>query len=393
MKFWAKPRGTVRLALGSRSRPPSPSVSEQALLELSRRGHVPLSGRRVDADGPLRIAAVIPSFRRGSGGHATIVHLLRDLAVRGHSISLWLEDCDSRHSDQRPATVACQFAEFFGAAELELHVGFAAWSGADVTMATGWQTVPRVLLLPDTAARVYLVQDHEPDFYGASAQALFAASTYKQGLHCIAASPWLAELLHARYGASVSFFDLAADHAVYRTADEPRRDDLVVFYARTATARRAVPLGMLALQELARRRPAVEIATFGDVDSPRAAFPRTELGIMTAGSLAGLYRRATVGIVFSLTNPSLVGLEMMACGLPCVELASEANVTTFGVEGPLKLCEPDPVRLCLAVEALLDDPADRERRRRAGLREMSERTWDTAGAQVEVALRTVLLGA
>ena len=46
-------------------------------------------------------------------------------------------------------------------------------------------------------------------------------------------------------------------------------------------------------------------------------------------------REATVGVVLSLTNPSLVGLEMMACGLPCVELASESMLATFGTDGPL----------------------------------------------------------
>ena len=83
-------------------------------------------------------------------------------------------------------------------------------------LATGWQTVPRALLLPGVAARAYLVQDHEPEFYGASAEALFAEATYRQDLHCIAASPWLAELLRGRYGANASYFDLAVDHSIYR---------------------------------------------------------------------------------------------------------------------------------------------------------------------------------
>ena len=41
-------------------------------------------------------------------------------------------------------------------------------------------------------ARAYLVQDHEPEFYATSAEARWAEETYRQGLHHICASPWLA---------------------------------------------------------------------------------------------------------------------------------------------------------------------------------------------------------
>src|SRR6185312_15874631 len=90
------------------------------------------------------------------------------------------------------------------------------WRGADVVLATGWQTVPRALLLEDCGARAYLVQDHEPEFYGTSAESLWASESYRLGLHCIAASPWLAALLRERYAASATHFDLALDHSLYR---------------------------------------------------------------------------------------------------------------------------------------------------------------------------------
>ena len=80
-------------------------------------------------------------------------------------------------------------------------------------------------------------------------------------------------------------------------------------------------------------------------------------------------------MVLSLTNPSLVGLEMMACGLPCVELASDSMLASFGSDGPLALAEPNPRALCAAIEALLDDAGRREQARRGGLALMGERTW------------------
>jgi glycosyltransferase involved in cell wall biosynthesis len=273
------------------------------------------------------------------------------------------------------------FADFFAADGLELQTDFAGWDGADVVLATGWQTVARTLLLAGARGRAYLVQDHEPAFYGASSEALWAAQSYREGLHCIAASRWLAELLRDRYDASASHFDLAVDHMVYLPVPVERRGNLVVFYARAVTPRRAVPLGLLALAELARRRPDLEIALYGE-DRPLAVpFAHRNLGVLEQPRLARLYSEATVGMVLSLTNPSLIGLEMMACGLPCVELASASMLASFGTDGPLQLSQPEPLTLCDTIEALLADAQRRDAARTEGLRLTAARTWPNAAAQ------------
>lgn len=373
-------------------RPPAPAPPS-SLLELARSGPAPLSPRGGAAGGagePISIAAVIPSFRRGSGGHQTIATLLGELQRRGHAVSLWLDDCDGRHAQESPQLTARSFREFFGADRLPLHTDFRAWGEVDVVLATGWQTVSRALLLPGAAARAYLVQDHEPEFYGTSAEALWAAQTYREGMHCIAASRWLAELLRERYAASATHFDLAIDHTIYRVAGEPRREDLVVFYARAVTSRRAVPLGLLALAELSRRRSEVEIALYGEGQPLPATFPHRHLGTLEPRALSALYREAAAGMVLSLTNPSLIGLEMMACGLPCVELASPPMLHTFGRESPLELASADPLELCAALERLLDDPARREHAARGGVSLAGERTWESAAGQVERGLLAAL---
>ena len=48
---------------------------------------------------------------------------------------------------------------------------------------------------------------------------MLSADTYRYGMHCIAASPWLRDLLIERYGASAEAFELGVDHDVY----QPRR--------------------------------------------------------------------------------------------------------------------------------------------------------------------------
>jgi O-antigen biosynthesis protein len=361
-----------------------------AMSELARRGPAPLAaGGPIDASA-MSIAAVIPSFKRGSGGHATIARLLEALRALGHEVSVWLEDSEGWHTSRSPEQLSADFREFFDAGELSLAAGFDRWQGADMVLATGWQTVARVLMLPGAGARAYLVQDHEPDFYAASAESLWAQWTYRQGLHAIAASPWLAKLLQERYECSSTSFDLALDHAVYRPGPDERREDLVVFYARASTPRRAVPLGLAALGELAERHPDLTIGLFGQGSPLETGFRHRDLGILDGASLARLYSDATVGMVLSVTNPSLICLEMMACGLPCVELASDSMVASFGLDGPLRLEPADPVALCRGTGELLADRRLREEVSARGVALAGTRTWHGAAQQVEEGLRAAV---
>ena len=379
-------------ALLGRSGTPLTLTAPASLLEHCRRGSAPLApGAGETASAPsLSVAVVVPSFRRGSGGHRAIADLVRGLEERGHRCSLWVSDEEGRHGGRPPAQVAAAFADCFGAISGPIRVGFAGWSTADVTVATGWQTVPQVLLLERVKARAYLVLDHEPEFYATSAEREWAAWTYRQGIHVIAASVWLAALVRERYGASVASFEFGIDHDVYRPLDIPRRDDRVLFYARAVTARRAVPLGLLALAELHRRRPRVEIALFGESRPLQPGFPAAKLGVLAPEALARAYGEAAVGIVLSMTNPSLIGPEMLACGLPVVELDADAMRACFGADGPMVLARFDPLALADAIELLLDDRAQRDLRVRQGLDLAAGRTWSAASARVEAGLREAL---
>jgi glycosyltransferase involved in cell wall biosynthesis len=381
---------------GLRRRKAEPALrvpAPPALLDVLRDGPAPLAGAADPAAESLEIAIAMPQFRRGSGGHHTIADLVRGLEARGHAVTLWLDDGEGRHAGESRERSEALFKEFFGPVAARLRRRFDGFEGADVVVATGWQTVARVLSLPGARSRAYLVQDHEPEFYGASAERLWAEWSYRQGLHCICASPWLAGVVADRYGATTSVFDLGTDHEHYTALPTHRRGDLVLVYARAVTPRRAVPLTFLAVQELLLRRPKVEVALFGESRPIETPFPHLQLGTLDPPGLAHAYASAAVGLVASLTNPSLVPVEMLACGLPVVDVASEAMLATFGPDGPIELAEPDPIRMADAMERLLDDLVLRAERSRAGMEFAATRTWDRAAEQVEAGLRTALSGA
>jgi glycosyltransferase involved in cell wall biosynthesis len=359
-----------------------PAAPFAAWAELERRGPAPLATGPAPAHA-LRLAVVVPEFRRGSGGHTTIANLVRGLERRGHTCSVWIDDPRGRSGG------AASFRAFFGPFSAEVHDGLQHWSGADIAVATGWQTVAPVLLLEGCRARVQIVQDDEPEFYPASAERLWAERAYM--LPAVTAGSWLAERMRAR-GLPAAAFNLGIEHATYRPQPAvARADDRVLFYARSATPRRAVPLGMLALAELRRRRADTEIVFFGDASAPAATFPFTDLGILDPPQVAHAYAEAAVGLVLSLTNHSLAAQEMAACGLPAVELRTPSTEAAFG-NAPIELAPATVLGLADALERLLDDSAERERRSSAGVRWARSRTWDAAAAAVEAGLRTALEG-
>ncbi|MET0510964.1 MAG: glycosyltransferase [Thermoleophilaceae bacterium] len=376
------PRGRIVSSAGG--------ASYEEVLRLDREGAAPLDDPVPGmADRPLHLAVVIPPFQRGSGGHNTIFTLLARLEEMGHTCSVWLYDPRRRHYEA-DSVLRRRINQEFAPLRAPLHKGFAGWSGADVVLATGWDTVYPALLLPGCRARAYLVQDHEPEFFATSVESRWAARTYELGLYGIAASRWLRDLLAERYGMAGSWFRLGVDHGIYRPRPVQRRSDTVIFYAREFTPRRAVALGALALTELHRRRPQTRFVLFGQAEELHLPFEYEQLGVTGPEVLSWRYAEATVGLCLSLTNYSLIPQEMMACGLPCVDLAGGSTEAELGRDGGVEVAEADPVAIAEALEGLLADEDRRRRRAEAGLAFVETASWDVAAKQVEAGLREAL---
>ena len=243
----------------------------------------------------LRIAMLIPPFGRGSGGHNTLFQIFSRLEQRGHICSVWVVDFDGWFAARAGSRIRREIVDWFAPIEGPVFTDLGEWSGADVVIATGWQTVHPALALDRTFARVYVVNDHEPDFHQASSERVLAEDTYRHGLHCVAASPWLRDLLIERYSAPADAFQLGVDHDVYRVRPIARRRDTIVYYARFETERRAVPHGLMALEELHRRRPELRIALFGTPARSTRRSPTSTSGSSRRSSFRGCTRRLRSG--------------------------------------------------------------------------------------------------
>ncbi len=343
------------------------------------------------AGGPMTIAWIVPPWTVGSGGHTTIFRLIAQMEQRGHRCAIFVFD-PSNKTRLRPVELRRQIRERFVPVEAEVFFGLDDFDSADVAIATNWWTAYPLRDLPRCREKVYLVQDDEPSFHDLSPAYLWAEETYRMGFRCVAYTPWMAGVLRERYGLDARYFECGTDLDVYTFGTEEEREPgHVAVYARRETGRRAVDLAFAGIATLIERRPGVRVTLFGSNKRHDVPFPCRDLGVKPPSELAALYRRASAGVVFSLTTHSLVAQEMMASGLPVVELAGENVASALGNSGEVaELSEPTPDAIAEALQRVLDDREHAAAMARRAREFVEARSWDRAGDQLEDALREFL---
>lgn len=347
------------------------------------RGKTPATRRLV-------INMLVPEPTPGAGGDIGLFRIARYLAEFGHDVHVYAVPYISMLETTTPELREF-VARHFGPSPATYHM----WSGsardADCTFATFWPTVANVLALPNSGKRFYLVQDFEPSFYpDVPVNYEGAENTYRAGLHCITLGRWLAKLLREKYGATADFFDFAVDPDVYwprpaaAAKERPRR---VCFYARPSTPRRAFETGVQAFELVKRRLPDVEVVFFGSGDLPfTPPFDVVNRGKLKHDDLAALFSSCDVGLVISLTNPSFVPLEMLACQCAVVEIASERfeGILTHDVDA--WLVQPTSEAIADGIVRLLEDGSLRERLVNAGYNRTRTMSWANSVRQIEAVL-------
>lgn len=384
---------------------PSPKPSNQAVID--RQAKVPVddalrglleftpvdlaTGRANFDPGHMNIHWVIPDFAAGGGGHMTIFRMVHFLELAGHSQTVWINH-PSLHKSSNNAheTIEKHFQHFSGDVRF-VEDGLTDAAG-DIIVATDCWTVPPVLATKNFIRRFYFVQDFEPSFHPMGANYLAADQTYHEDLDCLCASPWLSKLMTEKYGRWARHFWLAADKRIYFPPENDRGSNTasgklrIAVYARHFTARRAVELAFLALECLAEREIEFTVDFFGaPLSFNKAPYAFIDHGVASQDALADIFRSADVGVVFSATNYSLVPQEMMACGLPIVELDGESTRAIFP-QDTVSLAPPHPAAIADAIERLLTDETARSMQAEAASKWVGEFSWAESASLVEKAM-------
>ncbi len=293
------------------------------------------------------IDLLLPTPLRGSGGHRTIVSNAEAVADRGHRVRIHVQQ------SRRIRGGADKTRAWFGGRRCEFTDGWpSSLPDSDAVMATTWFTADPVARMKTPATKLYFVQDYDPLFHPAGDVSVAAAGTFTLGLGTVVIGRWLQHKLLSDHGVMSSSLPFTADLERYRPGTGPRQRRIVAVL-QPEKPRRCADLVAETLRRVMRSR-GVEVLTIGGAHAPQLGPGHQHLGIVDIPQLARLYRSARVGLCISASNPSRVPFEMMASGLPVVEVALPNTVFDFPEDGCL-LAYPDPDSLALALENLLDD--------------------------------------
>lgn len=345
------------------------------------------------SEGPIDIAWLMSPPGETSGGHQNLFRFIDFAEKAGHKCTIYFYDSDPAAPSIDGVKAMLRTSTSYASVKAEI-VSYDRDRGVrpetQALFATGWETAYPVYLDPSLARRFYFVQDFEPGFYPLGTESMLAENTYRFGFHGITAGGWLSHKLSTEYGMSADSFDFAVDKAHYSVINlEPRKE--VFFYARPVTARRAFEFGILALRDFAELRPDVTINLGGwDVSSWAIPFEYRNLAAMDITELNAVYNRCAAGLVMSLSNMSLLPLELMSSGVAPV-VNDGPNNRMVSNNRYIEYVPASPAAFARKLVEVLDRP-DAVERSLAMSQSVIDVNWEDSGAQFTSAIEKAMRG-
>jgi hypothetical protein len=281
---------------------------------------------------------------------------------------------------------------YFGAVPAVFHLGFDLDRDVDVAFATAWFTADGLRRTRRARHKAYFIQDYEAYFMPMSDQFVQAQNTFRQHFHGISIGRWLVSRLGREFDMPCASFDFCADHEVYRPLDDVVREPAICFVYQPEKPRRCSLVGSQALAIVKQLRPDTRIYFYGNDSPAELPYPSRQLGLLSIEECNQLYNRCAVGLCISTTNPSRIPFEMLTAGLPVVDVYGDNNLYDMPDDAVL-LAEPTPESIAHALITLLDDPAARAARSRAGRAFMRDRSLAHGFAQFTAFAESLAEGA
>lgn len=323
----------------------------------------------------------------GSGGQRTLFDNIQYLSKKGYTCDLYMED---RGQIKDVKEVQALVKKYFGHVSFrgEYYLGYHLKNRYDVIFATAWYTAEVVKGYKTKAKKIYFIQDFEAFFYPIGPDYLKICDTYQYGLNTITIGRWLSKKMEEEFGQKSQFFDFCADLNVYYNKKQ-KRERAVCFICQPEKPRRCSQLGIEALGIVKDCCPDVKILFYGSNKKKKVWYEHEELGILTKKECNDLYNQTAVGLCISASNPSRIPFEMMASGLPVVDIYLENNLYDFYEDG-ITLAHYSPASIAQAVIDLLRDDKKREFQSKKGLEFMEGRKMEIGFNQLYNAVENII---
>ena len=326
-------------------------------------------------DGPVTVNWVIPEPGVGSGGHLNIFRFISALQRKGIRNRIYLQNATRFAEDAQIKDFIREHYPILPE-ETEVHWTCEGMPFCHAIVATGWTTAYFVRNFNNAVSKFYFVQDYEPLFYPMGSEYKLAENTYGFGLRGLTAGDWLKDKLEKEYGMRCRSFHFSYDRDLYHPVEKRDHKKRVFFYARPVTPRRAWELGLLSLMELHKLEPEMEVIFAGwDISNYYIPFEHLNAGSLPLTQLSDVYAQCDICLVMSLTNLSLLPLEVMASN-SVIATQDDANNSWMINEKNAIIIDTDPVHIARTLADYLDHPEKLRPIREEGLKLAHSTDWD-----------------
>ena len=317
----------------------------------------------------MRAAWVLPSLIEGSGGHRTILQNVQYLIRKGYECDVYVEDKGEVKNSEE---LRRQAETLFGKHDCRFILGYDIQGEYDIIFATAWFTAKVVRDCNSKAVKAYFIQDFEALFNPMGDGYILACNSYGYGLKPVTIGRWLSHKMQTEYHTPSRYFDFCADRRIYRPLPEAKKEHAICFVYQPDKPRRCSVLGIEALGIVKFLRPDVKIYLYGSNIKGNVWFEHENLGIIPLEKCNALYNKCEAGLCISSSNPSRIPFEMMAAGLPVVDLYMENNFFDMPNEG-VRLAHTTPESIAQALIEILDHPEQAAQMSEAGKRYMADK--------------------
>ncbi len=317
----------------------------------------------------MRAAWVLPSLIEGSGGHRTILQNVQYLIRKGYECDVYVEDKGEVKNSEE---LRRQAETLFGKHDCRFILGYDIQGEYDIIFATAWFTAKVVRDCNSKAVKAYFIQDFEALFNPMGDGYILACNSYGYGLKPVTIGRWLSHKMQTEYRTPSRYFDFCADRRIYRPLPETKKEHAICFVYQPDKPRRCSVLGIEALGIVKFLRPDVKIYLYGSNIKGNVWFEHENLGIIPLEKCNALYNKCEVGLCISSSNPSRIPFEMMAAGLPVVDLYMENNFYDMPNEG-VRLAHTTPESIAQALIEILDHRETAAEMSEAGKRYMADK--------------------
>jgi hypothetical protein len=185
-------------------------------------------------------------------------------------------------------------------------------------ISTGWQTTDIVENANNCKNKIHIIQDYECDFFDDKNFYRRAEQTYlKPDAYDfrVCAGKYMSYFLYKKYDLIVNPIQFGINKSVFNFQKKRRNPKIVLTYM--PSKKRRNPTLVKKIYYVLKTK--YEVVVIGDdhTDLPSKSYSQQEL--------SQLYNESKIGIVFSMSNPSRMGIEMGACGLPVIEYDTKSN--------------------------------------------------------------------